>query len=247
MTGNDAASWVRVFHPNPDAALRIVCFPHAGGAAPFFHSLSQALSGDFEVLSLQYPGRQDRRSEPFIDDIHVLADRVAKVLCRWTDRPLIFFGHSMGATLAYETALRLEPVGAGPTALFVSSRRSPNAVPVELVHLRDDRGLLDEVKGLSGTESWMFDDPEIVEMILPVLRNDYRAVETYRHRPHRPLACPIFALVGDRDPKVAVDDMRDWRNFSAAGFELNVFPGGHFYLTDNQEAVVQLLSRVAKA
>src|ERR1700712_4687720 len=122
-------TWIRRFHESPGASARLVCFPHAGGAATYFYPLSRTLAPSIEALAVQYPGRQDRRAEPCVDDIHELADLVAPALLEWADRPLALFGHSMGATLAFEVAGRLEKAGVRPAGLFVSGRRGGAGLP----------------------------------------------------------------------------------------------------------------------
>jgi pyochelin biosynthetic protein PchC len=234
--------WVRRFHPAPDAHARLVCLPHAGGAASYFFPTSRALAPDIEVLAVQYPGRQDRRGEPFARTIAELADAVTAVLTDGSDRPLALFGHSMGATVGFEVARRLERTGVTPTMLFVSGRRAPSIHRDEQSHLRDDAGLLAEVRSLSGTNAAVFDDDELVRMALPAIRNDYTAVETYRYQPGPRLACPIHALVGDADPKAGLDEVRAWADHTSAGFELDVFPGGHFYLDHHATAVLDKIT-----
>lgn len=108
--------WFRLFSSAPDAAVRLLCLPHAGGSASFYFPVAQALSPSVEVLAVQYPGRQDRRMEPLIDDIHTLADRITEELSAYRDKPLALFGHSMGAVLGFEVAQRLEERGTGPSS-----------------------------------------------------------------------------------------------------------------------------------
>ncbi|MET8030954.1 thioesterase II family protein [Streptomyces avermitilis] len=233
--------WLRRFHPAAAAPTRLVCFPHAGGSAAYFHGVSRALSPTVEVLAVQYPGRQDRRHEPLIDSIDGLAARVREELAPWTDRPLALFGHSMGAMVAFEVALRLTADGTAPNVLFASGRRAPSRCREESVHLHDDAGIMAELSRLDGTDAQVLTDPELREMVLPALRSDYRAVETYRYRPGPPLPCPVVALVGDSDPKTTVDEARAWGDHTAGPFELAVFPGGHFYLNAHAEAVTELV------
>jgi pyochelin biosynthetic protein PchC len=234
--------WIRRYHPAPGAKIRLVCLPHAGGAASYFFPVSRTLSPNIEVLAVQYPGRQDRRAEPFVPTIPELADVVTEVLAGETDRPLALFGHSMGATLGFEIALRLERAGTVPDALFVSGRRAPSTHRDERVHLRDDDGLLAEVKALSGTDSRVMEDDELVRMALPALRNDYRAIETYRWQPGQKLTCPIHAMVGDADPKATVDEVRRWADHTDAEFTLDVFGGKHFYLDQHAPAVMSKIT-----
>ncbi|MER6064913.1 thioesterase domain-containing protein [Streptomyces sp. NPDC001792] len=126
--------------------------------------------------------------------------------------------------------------------LFVSGRRSPSSPTTENVHLRDEQGLLREVRALDGTGASMLDDPDVRAMILSPLRADYQALETYRYRPSRRLAIPVTAVVGDGDPRTPVDDAAKWGEVTAGDFDLHVLPGGHFYLVDQWPTLTELLA-----
>ncbi|MGW7492585.1 thioesterase II family protein [Streptomyces sp. NPDC054786] len=238
--------WVRRFHPAPDADSRLVCFPHAGGAASYYHGVSASLSPDVDVLAMQYPGRQDRRTEPCLRTIDELAAQSVQALAPWTDRPLTLFGHSMGAMVAFEVARRLVAEGTVPLSLIVSGRRAPSRTRQENVHLQDDAGVLAEMQRLDGTESRLLDDEELRALFLPVIRSDYQAVETYRYVPGAPLPCPVLTLTGDADPVTDIDEANAWGEHTVAGFELRVFPGGHFFLNRHAATVTDLIrSRIA--
>lgn len=233
-------AWIRRFHPAAERPVRLVLLPHAGGSASFYLPLSQALSARAEVLTIQYPGRLDRLSEPCLDSIDDFAAGVLADLGPWLDRPIVLFGHSMGATVAFEVAGRLEREhGVVPRYLVVSGRREPADNRNDGVHLRDDDGVLAEVAALSGTDPRVLAEPEMRAMILPALRADYRAVETYAYRPGPPLRCPILALTGDADPRVSVAEAGRWRAYTTGRFDLETFPGGHFYLTGQGDAVAR--------
>ncbi|MFD5829982.1 thioesterase II family protein [Lentzea sp. NPDC060358] len=231
--------WVRRYHPAPEATTRLVCLPHAGGSASFYFPFSRALGSTVEAVAVQYPGRQDRHTEPLADSISELADGVTKALGDWTDLPVALFGHSMGALVGYEVARRTP----GVTALFVSGRRAPHLLREESVHTRTDDGIIAELKSLSGTEQRIFGDEELLRMVLPALRADYRAVETYRHEPGPPLDVPVHALTGDDDPKARVPEVREWERHTTRSFTLTTFSGGHFYLARHQQAIVGLVER----
>ena len=237
----DVSPWIRQFHPSVDAPVRLACFPHAGGAASFYFPVSRALSPGVDVVSVQYPGRQDRRGERCIEDLCQLADVVAGELLPWCDRPLALFGHSMGATVAYEVARRLERAGAAPVGIFASGRRAPSTDRIESIHLRDDRGVVQALQELSGTNSALLGDDEFVHMVLPAVRADYKAVETYRHPGGPVLACPVSVLVGDTDPMATVEDAEAWRGHTTGGFRIEVYPGGHFYLTAQAGPVLRTI------
>ncbi|MER5599764.1 alpha/beta fold hydrolase [Streptomyces sp. NPDC002265] len=239
----DNRLWIRRFHPRPDSRVRLVCLPHAGGSASFYFPMSRSMPDSVEVLCVQYPGRQDRRSEPLLDSVPALADKIYDVLRPWTDRPIALFGHSMGASLAYEITRRLEQEqGVVPAALVASGRRAPSAHRDETVHLRDDDGLVAEMRGLSGTNPQLLGDEEVLRMILPAIRADYRAAETYVWEPGPPLRCPVTCLVGDDDPKVTVEEAAAWSGHTDGPFTLKVFPGGHFFLAQHQKEIVRLMT-----
>ncbi|WAL67930.1 alpha/beta fold hydrolase [Amycolatopsis cynarae] len=239
---NVEESWFRRFHPSSRAVARLVCLPHAGGSAPFFFPMSRALAPHVEVLAVQYPGRQDRRHEPFLHTIDGIADRIAELLRGGNDLPLALFGHSMGAMIAYEVTRRLEQEGRLVAGLFVSGRRAPSRWRDESVHTRTDEGVVEELRRLSGTEMDLLGDQDVVRMILPVVRNDYRAVETYRHAPGDPLAAPVVAFTGTDDPVASVDEVASWAEHTTGGFELVPLEGGHFFLTRHQDVIVRSLA-----
>jgi pyochelin biosynthetic protein PchC len=237
-----SGNWIRRFHPAPRAGARLVCLPHAGGSASYYVPVARALAPGVDVLSMQYPGRQDRRGEPCIDSIPVLADEITAVLADHTDRPLALFGHSMGATLAFEVARRLQAAGVSPTHVFVSGRRAPCTRRVEIVHLQSDATLVDEVRALAGTDTSLLDDADVLTMVLPALRGDYRAIETYAPN-NATIDAPIVALVGADDPKVSHAEVSRWSEHTTGEFELYQYPGGHFYLNEQAGAVIALIGR----
>ncbi|KOG41436.1 hypothetical protein AQJ84_39735 [Streptomyces resistomycificus] len=232
------STWFRRFTTGAGNGPRLVCFPHAGGSATAYVQLARTLPADFDVLSVQYPGRQDRyREAPFTDLaplVEAVAEELADVLAAEPGRPYALFGHSMGALVAYETA-RLLARGElpGPQRLFLSGRGAP--LPGAGGHdgLYEDDDVLAEVRRLGGTDQAMLDNPEVLEMVLPALRADYGALATYRWREGEPLTAAVTVLVGDCDPMVSVQEAQTWREHTSGEFALKVFSGGHFYLVDH--------------
>ncbi|WP_327674320.1 thioesterase II family protein [Kitasatospora sp. NBC_00458] len=143
----------------------------------------------------------------------------------------------------FEVARRLEQDGQGLSRVFVSGRRAPSRPgPDERVHLRDDGGIVAEMREPSGTDPSVFASEEILRMVLPALRSDCRAAETYRTEPGAALASPITALTGDADPRTSIDGARAWRELTSGDFRLEVFPGGRFHLTDRDADVMNFLA-----
>lgn len=244
MTKLDSGLWLRRFHDSASQGPRLICFPHSGGSATYFYRLSAVLSPAVDVVGVQYPGRQDRRAEPLVDDLTELATIIRQLLADLDERPLAFFGHSMGSILAYEVSRQLaeDPAAPFPVALLASGRRAPTIPSRASLHQQTDDVLIAEIRRLSGTDASLLADEDVVRMVLPALRADYKAIETYEHRPGPPLTCPISVFMGDADPGLTVEEAETWRGLTSARFRRRVFTGGHFYLNDNWPAVAEAIT-----
>ncbi|MFJ9696986.1 thioesterase II family protein [Kitasatospora sp. NPDC101183] len=234
--------WFRRFKPSDYAPARVVFFPHAGGSASYYLEYANALSPYADVLAVQYPARQNRLSEPGIPSVAGLADRLAAELRPWADRPLYFFGHSMGSAVAFEVAARFAAEGlSAPEHLFVSAGRAPSLPRATDVHRQGDDALLEEITALGGTDRGILAVPALRQVILPSLRADFTAIETYLCAPGATVPVPITGLVGETDPNATVEHVGAWAGHTTGGFDLRVFPGGHFYVAEQVEAVTELI------
>jgi pyochelin biosynthesis protein PchC len=235
-------AWIRRFHHTPEHAATLVCFPHAGGAATYFRSLAEALRPDVAVLGVQYPGRQDRLHEPCLTTVAGIADEAFRTLEPLMDRPTAFLGHSMGAIVAFEVATRMKRLGRSPLALFVSGRPAPSVHRDGAVHLLDDTDLVEHLRRTNGTDGRLLADETVLQMILPSVRGDYTAIETYEYRAGPKLECPVTALYGDEDDAVTAEEIQAWADHTTDRFTARSFPGGHFYLADHPHGVADLIA-----
>jgi surfactin synthase thioesterase subunit len=221
----------------------LFCFPHAGGAASYFHPWSAPLAPGIEVLAVQYPGREDRAAEPCVTNIADLADQIHAALGSSLPQRFAFFGHSMGAILAFEVARRIaRQEGRGPAHLFVSGRPAPPRHRHRNLHRAGTPALIAELRSLGGTDPRILDDREVLELILPPMLADYTASETYRFEPGPPLSCDITAMTGDHDWMNTTGDAAGWSAHTTGAFNLQVYPGGHFYLDDCRARVLEVIS-----
>ncbi|MFE6475488.1 alpha-hydroxy-acid oxidizing protein [Streptomyces rochei] len=242
-TGSGGGPRIRVFHRKEHCSARLVCFPHGAGTAHAFAGLSRALPQDIELLAVQYPGRENRRSEPFAADISALATEAADALTPYSDRPLFLLGHSMGALAAFETARLLEQ--RGPVErLFVSAARPPSQDWGELdLDASADEVLVDGLRTLGGVPEALLGDADFLEEILHMLRADHRLLRNYRCSEDTALTTPLTVLLASADPKNNLEQVRGWSRHTTSVHSVEIHSGGHFALTENVVEVAKLLTR----
>jgi medium-chain acyl-[acyl-carrier-protein] hydrolase len=223
--------WVIPLGAVPRAALRLFCFPHAGAGASVFRTWPGQVPG-VDLFAVQPPGREERWSEPGFTDLRLLIAAVIKELQPYARAPFAFFGHSMGALVAFETARQLRDLGAPqPCHLILSGRRAPQRprAPLPALPLSTEavRAML---KAYQGTPVDVLADDELVQFVLPTLQADLSVFASYCYQPDSPLDCPLTVLGGKDDPDVHAEDLQAWQQESRGEFTMRQLPGGHFYL-----------------
>lgn len=230
-----------------DGPAALVLFPYAGAGPNLFHPLARALGARVPILAVQAPGHGMRVREAPRTDLVALAGELEDELAEVAGPDTIFFGHSLGGLLAFEAARRLEARGGGVGHLVVAGCRAPDVpFPGTPRYLLSDAELVAAMIAL-GARRDPFDVPELRGLFVPLLRADLALVETYRHTPGAPLACPITALAGAQDVEAPPPTVEAWRRHTRAVFDLQVFDHGHFFFEPCLGPIAELLGRLAAA
>lgn len=212
--------------------IRIFCFHHAGGCASFFNEWSDSFSDKYLIVPVQLPGREGRFSEALIHSLESLVDLLWQEIRPHLQQPYIFFGHSMGARIAYELAKRSASVGVSePECLIVSGTRAPQFLIDKVEHSLPDDELILSLGKRGGTADEILAHSELMNLLLPVIRADYELIEKApMDRKRRTLSCPILAYGGLSDEGVKVGHLEGWKEKTSGMFKIKRFTGGHFYL-----------------
>jgi len=235
------SNWLMCLGPMARPRARLVCFPHAGGAATVYRGWS--VGEGIEVHALALPGRSLRLREPPIRELGALVDAIAAELLA-LEGPLVFYGHSLGAIVAWETAHRLIAAGRRDLAgLVVAARGAPDSPRfVESIAGLDDRSLVRALGQLYGADLQAFEDPELAALVIPSVRTDLAMHDAWQHVPRPPLAIPVLALGGTADIAAPRGVIEGWRAFTTGPFESQIFTAGHFFLETHR---AELLARLA--
>ncbi|MGW6732366.1 thioesterase II family protein [Streptomyces sp. NPDC055013] len=237
-----AATWMRGLGSRElSAQRRLFVFPHAGAGASAYR-LADYLPDSVEVCTVQLPGRENRFAEPALTSLDEAVGALAPLIADHTELPYAFFGHSMGSLIAFETARRLRALGAPlPDRLFLSGMRAPGLPDRDPRHTLPDDELL-------ATADFDGVDPELQELLLPLLRADLTLCETYTHQAEAPLPCPLTVLAGSDDHSVDETELTDWRKHTSADFELRLFPGApHLYVRGAERQLAETITRTFPA
>jgi surfactin synthase thioesterase subunit len=225
--------------------LRLYCLPYAGGSAGLFRPWRKFLPSQIALCGVEYPGRGTRISEPTLDRINELAAQLADALACAPPGPYALFGHSMGALVAFETSHQLAARQAPLPILLVASGHGAPSLPraAEAVHSSPDQDFIARLRELNATPPEALEMPDFLELMLPILRADFRAAETYVSANRPKLKIPIAAYGGLADADVSRDHLLAWADETTARCIVRVFPGDHFFLSTASERVVGMLAR----
>lgn len=228
-------------------SLKLFCLPYSGASAMFYSPWRRKLPEWLTVRPLELPGRGMRMDEPLQTDIAALAARLADEIADELHTPYALFGHSLGGLLAFELVHVLRARGLpAPLALFVSATAGPARRDVsDYAVEKSDAQLLDRLRELQGTSESVLANTELMQLMLPILRADFLLCGSFVYGKREPLDMPIHVFGGKQD-SVSVEELLDWQEETLTGFSLDMFEGHHFYLVEQQAALLRQLRRYAE-
>jgi medium-chain acyl-[acyl-carrier-protein] hydrolase len=245
MISDSSNNWFVCPQANPGAETRLFLFPYAGGGPAAFGKWPAALPSTIETWIAHYPGRGSRHNELPIKQISTLVERLSRAIQPLLDKPFAFFGHSLGALLAFELTRQLRQQNfPQPQILFVSACGAPGIPdPHPPIHALPDPEFLKALQDLNGIPADVMNIPELMELLLPTLRADFEAIEYYGYTLNEfSLNCPIIALGGLDDPRVSRERLEGWNQQTNASFKSRYFPGDHFFINTARESVIAAIT-----
>ena len=224
--------------------MRLVCFPYAGGGASVYRPWSPLVPADLELWSVQPPGREERLFDPPHYRMDDLISAVERELAALPELPTAFFGHSLGAVTAWETARRLSSSGEDILHLFVSGCRALPAIHRDRRDLHDlsEEGLIEEIRRMNGTPDEVLANIDLMRLLLPSFRADYRVLSDYRYEDSGETRFPVTVYGGRDDPAVELADLTAWSAVVHRPVEPLVLPGDHFFLNGARTMIVEGVS-----
>jgi medium-chain acyl-[acyl-carrier-protein] hydrolase len=231
--------WLRYNSKGQTATARWFFFHHAGGSASSYARWIKHIPKNVEMLSLELPGRGNRFHEPSPTQWHRIIPPITHSIENLLDLPFIFFGHSMGASIAFEVC-QLLGKHHRPLAkhLFLAGRQAPNR-PCDLTshHLPDDE-FIEYLREKQGTPEEVLQDPDLMQLLLPRLRADFQLNDHYQPYQHPRLPIPITVYAGTDEEGERID-FADWAKQTSSSFELQYLKGSHFFINDHIPAIIQ--------
>jgi len=237
--------WIVKFKPNPNAKLKLFCLPFAGGSSVAYRDWTKVLPSNIELCAVEIPGRGQRLGESLTNDLAELVSQMAAGVKNELDRPFVIFGHSMGAATGFELIHILKTkFQKEPEHLFFSGRGAPQLPERdEPIHKLPKDEFIAKIRSYNGTPKEVLAHQELMEMIIPIIRADFKVCETYVYEQRDILNIPMTIFGGLSDESVNRDELEAWRIHTNNEFNIRMFPGGHFFLQDQIPTLVQTVLR----
>lgn len=241
-------NWYLENKKKPKAKIRLFCFHHSGGGASAYFPWNTYFSSDIEMICIQLPGREDRYDEPLVNDLSYILHALSTGFRPYQNKPFIFFGHSLGAFLAFESLKAIHKLySLYPCHVILSSTKAPHLpLRTERLSKLNDLELKEALRAYNGIDETILENNDLLEIFLPIVRNDFSVYENYSYSESPPLPCDILALSGTQDPTVTQEEIMAWSSYTTGKFEHLAFPGGHFFIKLYQNEIIKIINQIAR-
>lgn len=243
------SAWLDFVRPRPWAKVRLFCFPFAGADASMFREWPENLPSSIEVLPVQLPGRGKRFLEPPVRRLATLKGQLYDELASLFDRPIVLFGHSMGALIAFELARHIQALGKHELLCVVVSGckapqlRSQSAQQSKkLISQLPEDEFIAELTRINGTPQELLQNRAALQVFIPMIRADFELLETAEYEAGSNLSCPLIAICGTNDAQATPEAMSFWSALTNHSFHLNVIAGDHFFPLKCRKPFLRLLA-----
>jgi len=240
------SKWLIKPHPKPNADLRIICFPYAGGSASTYISWSKLLPNNVELIAVQPPGRSSRMFEPCFTEMSMLVNDFLRIMPSIIDKPYILIGHSLGSRVAFELMLQCQRQGIQTPVHFIASgSRGPHIKPRKKpIHHLPEKEFILELEELNGTPMEILKNKELITLCLPLLRADFQLAENYLFTSDVSFECRVTVFGGQSDSEITITDLSSWEIFFTGLAETKLFAGDHFFIESNKRDVIKEVNTI---
>lgn len=238
-------SWLAYIASKNHAKVKLFCFPYAGSSCHYYRKWQNFINEAIQVCPVEIPGRGLRFHETAVTHLPSLIKLIARDMIPHLNKPFAFFGHSMGALIAFELLRVIEKdAGLIPEILFVSGCSAPQRYGRESpVHTLPNSEFIEKVKEMNGTPPELFENRELMQIYVPILKADFAMCENYSYIASSPLSCPIVAFGGSDDIEVSESQLNMWGEQTADRFDKHIVSGDHFFIDKEMPFILGIIQK----
>ncbi|MPQ34068.1 thioesterase [Clostridium estertheticum] len=246
---NLSSSWFCIPKPNPNAKIRLFCFPYAGGMPEIYYSWLNELSNQIELVVIKYPGHVPGSSETLYTNLTTLSKELAQILSRNTDKKYAFFGHSMGALISFELATQLNIIGAkAPEYLFLAAKNPPD-IPVEQppIYEMTMEEIIQLARSYNALPEEVLGNHELLKLIIPILKADFEMIEKWSiNEDFKPLNTPMCVFSGINDSLGLPKNMAEWQKYTKSEFKMIKVPEQHYFILNKlvRKNIIKIIENI---
>ncbi|MBD1556477.1 thioesterase [Vibrio sp. S9_S30] len=247
MRGNTSLNrWFAIPKPKPNAPLRLICLPYAGGNISSFVPYSSLQELTAEICAVQLPGKGSRLIETPYQSMEALVQDLAEALAPLTDKPYVIWGHSFGARIGFELLRYLKMHGMPMPAHFIpAASRAPHQLNTQSpIHGLSDEGFKAKLKAMGGTPDEILEHDELMSLLMPSLKADFKLAETHKVNTIEQFNIPVTLLGGTMDSIIPPDSLSSWQAHFCGDFELTLIEGDHFFIDKQFDSVSKKLTDI---